>query len=61
MDLSLSSSMNSARKVLDGMTYISDTVASVSYEPTRLISSLVADMFAPKYWKSNAEIKVVIL
>lgn len=58
MDLPSSSSMNPARKVLDGMTYLSETVASVSYEPSRLLSSWVADQFAPKYWKSNTEIKV---
>lgn len=61
MDLSSSSSMNSARKVLDGVTYISDTVASVSYEPSRLLSSWMADQFAPKYWKPNAEIKVILI
>jgi len=53
--------MNSARKVLDGVTYISDTVASVSYEPSRLLSSWMADQFAPKYWKPNAEIKVILI
>lgn len=58
MDLPSSSSMNPARKVLDGVTYISETVASVSYEPSRLLSSWVADQFAPKYWKSNTDIKV---
>lgn len=58
MDLPSSSSMNPARKVLDGMTYLSETVASVSYEPSRLLSSWVADQFAPKYWKPNTEIKV---
>jgi len=59
MDLPSSSSMNPARKVLDGVTYLSETVASVSYEPSRLLSSWVADQFAPKYWKPNAEIKVL--
>lgn len=59
MELPSSSSMNPARKVLDGVTYLSETVASVSYEPSRLLSSWVADQFAPKYWKSNAEIKVI--
>jgi len=58
MDLPSSSSMNPARKVLDGVTYLSETVASVSYEPSRLLSSWVADQFAPKYWKPNADIKV---
>lgn len=60
MDLPSSSSMNPARKVLDGVTYLSETVASVSYEPSRLLSSWVADQFAPKYWKPNTEIKVII-
>lgn len=59
MDLPSSSSMNPARKVLDGVTYLSETVASVSYEPSRMLSSWVADQFAPKYWKPNAEIKVI--
>jgi len=53
--------MNPARKVLDGVTYLSETVASVSYEPSRLLSSWVADQFAPKYWKPNAEIKVLFM
>lgn len=61
MDLPSSSSMNPARKVLDGVTYLSETVASVSYEPSRLLSSWVADQFAPKYWKPNAEIKVKLI
>ncbi|XP_050421962.1 zinc finger FYVE domain-containing protein 1-like isoform X2 [Adelges cooleyi] len=61
MDLKSSSSMNPARKVLDGVTYLSETVASVSYEPSRLLSSWVADQFAPKYWKPNAEIKECIV
>lgn len=61
MDLPSSSSMNPARKVLDGVTYLSETVASVSYEPSRLLSSWVADQFAPKYWKPNAEIKVLFM
>lgn len=61
MDLPSSSSMNPARKVLDGVTYLSETVASVSYEPSRLLSSWVADQFAPKYWKPNAEIKECIV
>ncbi|XP_050539578.1 zinc finger FYVE domain-containing protein 1-like [Daktulosphaira vitifoliae] len=61
MDLPSSSSMNPARKVLDGVTYLSETVASVGYEPSRLLSSWVADQFAPKYWKPNSEIKECII
>ncbi|XP_075232834.1 zinc finger FYVE domain-containing protein 1-like isoform X2 [Lycorma delicatula] len=48
---------NSAQRVLDGMTYITDAVASVGSQPTRVVSSWVADQIAPKYWKPNNEIK----
>ncbi|XP_046384090.1 zinc finger FYVE domain-containing protein 1-like [Ischnura elegans] len=48
---------NAAQKVLDGVTYISEAVASVSSPPTRIVSSWVADQIAPKYWRPNHEIK----
>lgn len=51
-------SQNAAQKVLDGVTYISEAVASVGSPPTRMISSWVADQIAPKYWRPNHEIKV---
>lgn len=51
-------SQNAAQKVLDGVTYISEAVASVGSPPTRVISSWVADQIAPKYWRPNHEIKV---
>ncbi|PSN51709.1 Zinc finger FYVE domain-containing protein 1 [Blattella germanica] len=53
----LGGSQNAAQKVLDGVTYISEAVASVSSPPTRLITSWVADQVAPKYWRPNHEIK----
>lgn len=48
---------NAAQKVLDGVTYISEAVASVGSPPTRMLSSWVADQIAPKYWRPNHEIK----
>jgi zinc finger FYVE domain-containing protein 1 len=53
-------SQNAAQKVLDGMSYISEAVASVGSPPTRMISSWVADQIAPRYWRPNHEIKVHI-
>ncbi|XP_021913704.1 zinc finger FYVE domain-containing protein 1-like isoform X2 [Zootermopsis nevadensis] len=50
-------SQNAAQKVLDGVTYISEAVASVGSPPTRMLSSWVADQIAPKYWRPNHEIK----
>jgi zinc finger FYVE domain-containing protein 1 len=51
-------SQNAAQKVLDGVTYISEAVASVGSQPTRVISSWVADQIAPTYWRPNNEIQV---
>ncbi|KAJ4445116.1 hypothetical protein ANN_06915 [Periplaneta americana] len=54
-------SQNAAQKVLDGVTYISEAVASVGSPPTRMLSSWVADQIAPKYWRPNHEIKLCII
>lgn len=48
---------NPGQRVIDGVTYISEAVTSVSAEPSRYFSSWVADQIAPKYWELNAEIK----
>lgn len=48
---------NSAQKVIDSVAYLSEAVANVSSQPTKLLSSWVADQIAPKYWKPNQEIK----
>ncbi|XP_044737053.1 zinc finger FYVE domain-containing protein 1-like isoform X1 [Chrysoperla carnea] len=47
----------SAQRVIDGVLYISEAVASVSAPPTRVVSSWFADQIAPKYWRPNHEIK----
>lgn len=46
----------SAQLVLDGVSFISETVASVSAQPTKTLKSWVADKVAPTYWKPNSEI-----
>ncbi|XP_060531579.1 zinc finger FYVE domain-containing protein 1-like isoform X2 [Cylas formicarius] len=53
----LLSSQNSAQKVLDGVNVITDVVANVSCQPTRVLTSWVADKIAPSYWRPNHEIK----
>lgn len=52
---------NTAQKVVDGVTYITETVASICSQPTKMLSSYVADQIAPKYWRPNDQIKVAML
>ncbi|XP_073982306.1 zinc finger FYVE domain-containing protein 1-like [Rhodnius prolixus] len=47
---------NSAQRVLDGVSYITDVVVSASATPTKALGSWVTDQIAPKYWKPNSEI-----
>lgn len=49
---------NSAQRVLDGVSYITDVVVSASATPTKALGSWVTDQIAPKYWKPNSEITV---
>lgn len=49
---------NPGQRVIDGVSYISETVYNVSSEPSRYLSSWMADQIAPKYWELNAEIIV---
>ena len=53
------SSQNTAQKVVDGVSYLSGAVASVCSQPTKLLTSYVADQIAPKYWRPNDQIKVI--
>jgi zinc finger FYVE domain-containing protein 1 len=50
----------SAQMLLDGVSYLSEVVASVSKQPTKSISMWVADKVAPSYWKLNSQIVVSI-
>ncbi|XP_065210215.1 zinc finger FYVE domain-containing protein 1-like isoform X2 [Planococcus citri] len=48
---------NPAQRVIDGVSYLSEAVYNASAEPSRYVTSWVADQIAPKYWELNAEIK----
>ncbi|CAB3372360.1 Hypothetical predicted protein [Cloeon dipterum] len=48
--------VNTARRIVDGVTVISGVVAEASKAPTAALASWAADMIAPTYWKSNSEI-----
>lgn len=52
------SCQNSAQRVLDSVTAITEVVASVSATPTKALGSWVADQIAPKYWKPNPQVKM---
>lgn len=48
---------HSAQAILDGFSYISDTISSVGAQPTKNISSWLADnLVNPSYWRANSEI-----
>ena len=49
---------NAARKLVDGLTYMSETIASVSSKPAKVVGNWVTDQIAPAYWVPNALIKV---
>lgn len=50
-------SQNAAQKILDSVTHISDTVASIGSQPTKLVTTWMADQIAPSYWTPNYQIK----
>ncbi|CAG9864454.1 unnamed protein product [Phyllotreta striolata] len=56
-DRSLFGSQNSAQKVLDGVTMITDVISTVGYQPKKMISDWATDKIAPAYWRPNNEIK----
>uniref|UniRef100_T1J9N5 FYVE-type domain-containing protein n=1 Tax=Strigamia maritima TaxID=126957 RepID=T1J9N5_STRMM len=55
-NLVLQGTHNAARKVLDGVSYLSSTVSSVSAKPTKMLTSWVTDQVAPAYWVPNSQI-----
>lgn len=50
-------SQNTAQRVIDGVSYLSEAVTNVSLQPTKMLSAWVADQVAPTYWRPNNEIK----
>ncbi|XP_071962254.1 zinc finger FYVE domain-containing protein 1-like [Antedon mediterranea] len=47
---------NTSRKVIDGLSYLIDSVSSVSKKPTTMISDWISDQIAPTYWIPNSQI-----
>lgn len=49
---------NAAQRVVDGVTYLTEAVSSISAKPTKIVSRWVADQIAPTYWVPNFKITV---
>lgn len=49
---------HSAQMVVDGVSYLTETVCSISAQPSKAFTDWVADKIAPSYWKQNSEIIV---
>lgn len=49
---------HSAQMVLDGISFVKDTVYSYTQQPTKAISNWATDQVAPTYWKPNHKIIV---
>jgi zinc finger FYVE domain-containing protein 1 len=49
--------IHSAQAIIDGFSYISEAITSVSAQPSKSVSSWVADnLVNPEYWQKNSEI-----
>lgn len=51
---------HSAQMVIDGVSYLTETVYSIGAQPSKVLTDWVADKIAPSYWKPNTEIIVRI-
>lgn len=49
-------SHNLSRKIIDNVSYIGESIQSVSAKPTMLAKQWMADKVAPTYWVPNSEI-----
>ncbi|KAI1302391.1 Zinc finger FYVE domain-containing protein 1 [Halotydeus destructor] len=49
-------SQNAAQKMLDSVSYISETVSGMSAKPASIVKGWVADQIAPPYWVPNHKI-----
>ncbi|RDD40267.1 Zinc finger FYVE domain-containing protein 1 [Trichoplax sp. H2] len=47
---------NTARRLLDSLSNIADSVREASAKPKKIVSDWVADSIAPSYWVPNSEI-----
>ncbi|KAL8583835.1 hypothetical protein ACOMHN_040304 [Nucella lapillus] len=53
---SLQGTHNAARKLVDSLSYVADTISSVSAKPAKIIGECLADQIAPSYWVPNSQI-----
>lgn len=51
---------HSARMLLDGVSYLAETVGSIGAQPTKVLTNWATDKIAPDYWIPNAQIIVSI-
>lgn len=49
---------HSAQMVVDSVSYLTETMYSISAQPSKALTDWVADKIAPTYWKQNSEIIV---
>ncbi|XP_072023590.1 zinc finger FYVE domain-containing protein 1-like [Amphiura filiformis] len=45
---------NAARKFVDGISYVADTVQWVGAKPTKMVTQWMTDQIAPPYWTPNS-------
>jgi len=50
---------NAARKLIDGLNYVAESISTVSSKPSKAVADWMADQIAPPYWVPNAKIKVM--
>ena len=51
-------SHNACRQLVDGLSNVAGTLASMTAKPMEMVSDWAADQVAPSYWVPNANIKV---
>lgn len=51
------SAQNAAQRMVDSMSYLSETVSTISAKPTKMMSDWIADRIAPPYWVPNARLQ----
>lgn len=57
-DSFLTNHQNAAQRVLDGMSYMIQSVSEYSAGPTKAVAAWLTDQVAPPYWRPNNEITV---
>ncbi|KAL4238677.1 Zinc finger FYVE domain-containing protein 1 [Mactra antiquata] len=48
---------NAARKLIDGISYVAESIGTVSAKPTKVMTDWMTDQIAPSYWVPNSKIK----